>query len=452
MLLSRVAVGWGAVLLASLATACGGSGSGPGTSPEGGGTSGDGATSDGATSDGAMSLDGAASDAGLESAASDAASTDGGFETAAHAPQPQVVNLGGERLTAPKVQLIVYTEDPTAPAADSMITELTQTSTWREQTSQYGIGPLTKLPTLQIAGTPPSTLDDNAAGTGDSPFQDALLTNTSGANPVWGAADPDTIYTFLLPLGTSVESDGSCCTDFLGYHFEVQASASVTLPYAVVCDCPPVTGVPLTSLEFVTTTISHELVESATDPRPNSDPAYVQTDSDDLVWTIVTGGEIADMCQYNADSNYTPPGSTYMIQRVWSNSAALAGTNPCVPVPTTSPFFDSMPVLTDSFSLDGLTTDGVIIPVGSSKTFDVRLFSSAPTTGPWKVTAYDMNEYLGQTPNTTVSLDKDTGSNGDVLHLTIQVNSAATTTGGEGFVLQSDLGGQENLTMGAVGN
>ena len=37
-------------------------------------------------------------------------------------------------------------------------------------------------------------------------------------------------------------------------------------------------------------TVSHELQEAATDPFPNSNPAYVQTDNNDLVWTFATGG------------------------------------------------------------------------------------------------------------------------------------------------------------------
>ncbi len=111
-------------------------------------------------------------------------------------------------------------------------------------------------------------------------------------------------------------------------------------------------GDPLTPLQNVTTTISHELAESATDPFPNTSPAFAATDDADFVWTFETGGEIADMCEYNTDSNYTPPGSTYMVQRSWSNAAATAGTNPCVPVPMPTPYFQSTAVLPDAIMLD----------------------------------------------------------------------------------------------------
>ena len=41
--------------------------------------------------------------------------------------------------------------------------------------------------------------------------------------------------------------------------------------------------------------MSHELVEAATDPFPASDPAFYGADQANLVWTLTTGGEVADM-------------------------------------------------------------------------------------------------------------------------------------------------------------
>ena len=421
-------------------------------SPGDGGAADGGVTTDaaGGGSDAAGGGDGSARDAAKGDAAGVDASSDGGVATASHPAQPQVVTLNGTVLKSAKVQLIAYAEDTNLTDVEAMIAELSKTMTWAEQTSEYGVGPFTILPTIQIAGTPPATLDDNAVS--DSPFQQTLVTNTTGTSPAWGAADGDTIYAFVIPSGTNVESNGSCCTDFYGYHYETAVTSSVSVPYAIVCTCNSPAGLALTQLENVTTTVSHELAEAATDPFPDTNPAWAQTDSDDAVWTFATGGEVADMCEFNADSNYTPPGSTYMVQRSWSNAAALAGTNPCVPVPMPTPYFDAIPVLPDDVTAYGVASKGVTIAVGASGTVDVDLFSTAPTSGPWKVTAYDLNDYLGNAANTTVSLDKTSGSNGDVLHLTITVKSADSTLGGEGFVLVSDLGGQENIAMGAVGN
>ena len=89
--------------------------------------------------------------------------------------------------------------------------------------------------------------------------------------------------------------------------------------------------------------ISHELVEAATDPFPDSNPAYGQTDDDDIVWTVVTGGEIADMCEFNDDANIIPPGSTYMVQRTLVERRRRRLKNPCVPRGDHDPYFNSSP-------------------------------------------------------------------------------------------------------------
>ena len=147
--------------------------------------------------------------------------------------------------------------------------------------------------------------------------------------------------------------------------------------------------------------MSHELDEAATNPFVNSQPAFGQVDDPHTIWDIGTfGGEVADMCQNNSDSNYTPPGSTYMVQRSWSNAAAKAGTNPCVPVPATGPYFNSYPTLPDMVTLTAgspsggpITTEGVKIPVGQSRTIDVVLHSEAATSGPWTVAVQDLSQY-----------------------------------------------------------
>jgi hypothetical protein len=171
------------------------------------------------------------------------------------------------------------------------------------------------------------------------------------------------------------------------------------------------------------------------------------------------------MCELDADAYFVPPGSTYMIQRSWSDAAAAKSRNPCVPAPA-APYFNSMPVVSDTVSFNESayafsgTTRGVTIPVGQSKTIDLQLFSEAPTAGPWTVSAYDYESFFCTPtpsipcppPNLALALDGTTGQNGDTLHLTITVMSADTALGAEAFLVFSDLGGQENLSVGLVGN
>jgi hypothetical protein len=373
------------------------------------------------------------------------------FVPAKHPALPQVRDLGGTVLKAPKLQPIRYSTDPDAVDLDKFFQELASSSYWATVTSEYGVGPLTVLPTIVRTDAVPTTYTDDQA-------QADIASNTMGASPPWGAADPSTIYFVLVPAGVTFTTGagqglGTGCKDFDGYHDEMSVGA-LTVPYAVGVACPGYDGPTVTPLEERTIEISHEVVEASTDPFPNTAPAYAQPDNADIVWVLEEASEVADMCEFNMDANVIPPGNTYTYQRSWSNKAAKANTNPCVPVVIKEPYFNSYPVLPDTVDVDLgvlVSTPGVKIAVGATQTIDINLFSDAPTSGPWKVTVYDGAYLMGSNAELELTLDKDTGENGDTLHLTIKVLAADPEFGVESFVLFSDLGGAENIWMGTVG-
>jgi hypothetical protein len=97
-------------------------------------------------------------------------------------------------------------------------------------------------------------------------------------------------------------------------------------------------------------------------------------------------------------------------------------------------------------------TKGVQIPIGSSKTIDLDLYSDAPTSGPWTVSAYDLtSDFFGEPPALSFGFDKATGQNGDVLHLTITA-MATSPMGAAPFWVQCDLGASTTRWVGVVGN
>jgi hypothetical protein len=435
------------VLFASLLAACSGGTGSPGS---GGAAASASASTTGAGSGGA--------------GGSDVTGGAAPFVTAPHAALPQVVSYGGPVLYTPKVQVISYAADPDAADVDAFVQGLTTflSSTWSVQTAEYGIGPLAVLPAITLPGTAPTMLDDH--GTPTTPFQQNLASQLEGVDPAWGAADSSTIYLFLLPLGTDITSSaGHCCIDVYGYHSEVSVAAggdagAIDVPYAVVCTCPTGPGNPLSPLDRVTSTVIHELVESATDPFFYTRPAYAGTDEADLIWTLTAGGgEVGDLCQFQPDAHFEPDGK-WMIQQTWSDVAAKAGKDPCVPASSTDPYFDSAPVLPDMLVFDGVHTKGVAIPLEETRTIDVQLFSEAPT-GPWTVSVYNFYSNADLTlclaANTGSSgdtcVDTLSGSNGDTLQLTITANAFESNTGGTAFVLESSFGGQSHLWFGAVG-
>ena len=370
---------------------------------------------------------------------------------------PQVIDVGGTFLASPKVQPILYASDSGGQDILAFLQELATTSYWAQTTSEYGVGALTVLPAITLTDPPPTSVTD-------ATLESSLASNTSGADPGWGAADPSTIYLFVLPQGTiEADSEGACCTDYDGYHFQTDVdvgSSVVTVPYALSCACPGFDGPSVTDLQERTVDMSHELVESATDPFPDSDPAYTQEDDADIVWTLVTDGEVADMCEFNDDANVIPPGSTYMVQRSWSNAAAARFENPCVPVMTTTPYLNSFPQL-GSITVDAghVTTRGLNIPLGRSQTIDVALLSAAPVPQTWTAAAYDYEaEVLGLTADSVLRPATFDGGSGESFRLTVTPTSADSSLGGEAFIIWSDYGNpgdpdfESQLTMGLVTN
>ena len=365
----------------------------------------------------------------------------GGYP-AIHPAQPQVVDLGGSVLATPKVIPIFFPGAKVQPDLEAFLGQLAASNYWTQVTSEYGVGKLTVGASLVWPNDPP----DSISGSTLVEDLDAQLAGD------WGPVDPNAIYLMLLPQGTVLHDAGDSCVDFDGYH-DSDGTGPV---YAVISDCPGFDGDDVGEPDQMTVAISHELIEASTDPN-SSNYAYGQTDDADAAWTIVTEGEVADMCEDDPNAYVTAPGIDHKVQQSWSDAAARAGEDPCLPVSGKEPYFQSSPVLTDPVTIDYYgspwSTKGVTIAVGSSKTIDVELWSSAKTSGPWKVSAVDNNAYTnGGKPLLSFSWDKTSGINGDVLHLTITVLEADTSLKGEAFLIQSDLGDQSNLQMGMVGN
>jgi hypothetical protein len=222
--------------------------------------------------------------------------------------------------------------------------------------------------------------------------------------------------------------------------------------FALAAHCATPAG--QTDLDVYSATMSHELIETATDPVFTG---YVQTDEASAAFQIGTWGEVCDLCEFAPSTEFRPPGVPGLSQRCWSNAAAAAGHDPCVPAIST-PYFNAAPVLSDAVSLswsgDTYQAKGVRIPVGGTKTIEVDLFSDAPTPD-WHVVALDYaSTFDGQPPALQLSLDRATGNNGSRLKLTLTVLRSVASYGGEIFVLESldASGAMRSYWNGIVGN
>jgi hypothetical protein len=212
----------------------------------------------------------------------------------------------------------------------------------------------------------------------------------------------------------------------------------------------------LTGMEALSFATSHELIEGSTDPLIYSSPAYDHVDDDHFAWSYVFMNEAGDLCAAAQVLSTKPDDLGFLVQRTWSNNSVKAGHHPCVPT-SAAPYFNSAPVFPDTLTFTtnqgqlSVTTKGVRIPVGESRTVDVQLFSDAPV-GDWQVMAIDWAGFrTGQNQELAFSFDRASGNNGDTLHLTIQ-SLVPSADGFSPFLIQSRSGNEVNFWVGAVAN
>ncbi len=385
---------------------------------------------------------------------------------APHPAPPQVVSGGGVVLQHPKVVPIFFADyDPTLQSGvTDFVTQLALLQSYTSATlSEYGVAGLT-------AGTPIVLTEDAPVGTTTTPYDDSsieswLATKLTSNDPQFGTADPSTIYTIFFPASTTISLGQSMtgqpslsCQDFGGYHNNIDLAAggadagadagTQPIAYAVIPSCTDFHN--LSGIDMITGAASHEIAEASTDPFPAETlTGFSDVDQNHIVWDFALGGgEIGDMCAQYDDAFFKPSGFDYYVQRMWSNAAALAGHDPCVPVDA-SVYFNSAANLPDMVTLPfgGITTQGVKVLTGDSQTIEIDRFSDGATTGPWTVTATEPT--MGAATSLELSLDRSTGVNGEKLHLTIKTVTP-NTYGLSVVLLTSTLGAQTTYWAGLV--
>ncbi|MDB5213123.1 MAG: hypothetical protein JWO86_1050 [Myxococcaceae bacterium] len=358
---------------------------------------------------------------------------------------PQIVSRGGKVLTAPKVALLMYAGDPMTADAQAFVAAVGKSAYWSATTKEYGVGALTALPPITVSDTAPATIDDTA-------IQAWLAGELDGTHPEVPAPDGQTIYVIAYPEGTTVtrQSETSCLQNG-GYHSEATIGAtSTSVPYVVLPRCAKYVG--LTGKDEFTYALSHELVEAALDPFLKSAPAYADVDVEHRALELALGaGEAGDICPGDSALASDMP---FVVQRTWSNASAKAGHHPCVPADP-RPYFVSVPVLPETVPTSNIPF--VTIAVGASRTIDVQLSSDAPVATDWSVTAIDVASVVYKRPaELSFALDRSTGNNGDVLHLTITAQRQGAINGTKGvslFILRStSKDGEVAYVAGVVGN
>jgi hypothetical protein len=331
------------------------------------------------------------------------------FVPGPHGDMPREISVGdGGVLVAPKVVPIFFANDDLEGLVEDLLAKLPASPYWSALEAEWGVGPLTVTPSIVLADAPPQTATQDDVV--------AFINSKLASDPSWPAPTDQTIYFLYYPISTTLTlGSATLCTDFLGYHDYGQTASAASFVFAVQGRCAKGT---FNQTDDATQNTTHELVEATTDPFLTS---YVAQDTAHAVWSRFPGAEIGDMCEVESLSFQRLIGFD-LLSRFWSNSAAAAGHDPCAP-PITFPYFNSVPVLPDQIPVTiysgQVITNGVAVPLGTSKTIDVQLYSDAATSD-WTVEADDAANFANiNAGELQFSWNKTTGNNGDTLQLTI---------------------------------
>jgi hypothetical protein len=159
------------------------------------------------------------------------------------------------------------------------------------------------------------------------------------------------------------------------------------------------------------------------------------------------------MCEFDQSAFYLPTGFPWYVQKIYSNRAAWAGTNPCVPADAPD-YFYAAPEVPDTASLDlvgtgtPVPTAVVHVPVGSSVTIPVLLMGSADVTS-MQLQAIDLNEFTGQPSVLSLTLSAATGAPGSTVQLTI-TKMSAESMGVGGFAVLTQNGQDQTFSIGVT--
>jgi hypothetical protein len=386
----------------------------------------------------------------------------------------QLVDNGGYVMKKPVIVPITWNSDTSQTMFDSFVDGLGSSPYWQTITKDYAVGAATSGTAnhVHIATPAPATLSETMDASSDL----AKLI-TANAGMTWPAPVKDTIYAFFLPPGTSLlvssgigggQPSDACKQGIGGYHSAIAATkaGASDIAYAVVPSCSFPGRV--SAAQQTTMSMSHEIIETATDPFSADQAAqnvgWYGFDQGHFGWEYFNElqAENGDTCEFYVESFFQGDSSfPYALQRIWSNSSALAGHHPCVPVPS-GVYFNVTPlglmdvnVTVPGFLTGGAgqtsPTKGLRVLNGQSGTFMVGFYSDGPTAGPWTITATAGNPILAahggdllaqfNSSSVTATIDKTSGQNGEKAQVTVSVKSSGSIFKGELLTITSSLNG-----------
>jgi hypothetical protein len=241
-----------------------------------------------------------------------------------HSPFPTFGRGTGPILNPITLVTIVAANDTLADRLFAFGDAVLQSPWWRAVGAEYGLGPVAS--TFRVTG-PAITQDIDRT---------VLAAYIAGAVADGGPApNGRTLYLLFLPDGVKLLNSA-----FTAAHFPYPSSRqTIGDGFAVVQRTPPPGGE--TQLDALTQIASHEIIEAATDPTWKSisfgdTPAVPWQDDIWKVYQIPGPVEVGDLCE----GTRIRGADGFLYQRSWSNLAAQAGGDPCVPA-LSKPYYNA---------------------------------------------------------------------------------------------------------------
>ncbi len=243
-----------------------------------------------------------------------------------HPPLPTMTAFSGSStIKAPEIWTVVWKGDEAlGDKVNTFNTWMLGSDYWKTGMKDYGVGAGTAKGKLVINSMPPPTITDTQL--------QSLVTANVGKTAGWPTKTANTIISFVLDPATSVTQNGQAasCVQFDGYH----SLTSGKVPYLVNAYCLDASMNP--DWNNLTVTMSHEAGEAAGDWDLNHNRVVDSVTNA----PYIGGGELGDLCLSLNASIAADATNTYLVQRLWSNSVAVANnSDPCLPMDTGTQWF-----------------------------------------------------------------------------------------------------------------
>ena len=362
----------------------------------------------------------------------------------------QLADNGGAVLKNPVIVTVTWAGDPKVAELEALGDQIGTSPYWKATTSEYGTLGATsgEANHVRLTEAPPASMSDQQ-------LEDFVAANVlSGTFPTPATGEP--LYILHLQKATQLILSGkSACSQGVGGYHDSTKVGLKGVAFAIVPRCG-------NSFDSVTVAASHELVEAATDPYPRSKPAWTGFREDDLAWEFFQQfqSENGDACEFYRDSDLAAgveSGLAVTVQRSWSNTSAAGGHDPCVPAFKNSTFFNTTPLGLEDIDVDlsalggsTVTTKGYKVAVGATRTIPLGFYSDGPAAA-WTIKAVMGGIAGGAKSGVDLTLDVESGQNGQKAYLTMTVNTAGKT-GSELITIVSTRGNTSHYMPILIGS